>query len=181
LHHGYLHSIIAKSNGVKTVRIIRKRLIPNEEVDISQDEVLIRNSDHIITRWLPIKPRGDIGWGISYLDLNGNRKISAFYGKNGKLMYWYCDIVDVTYLEYSDLYIIKDLLVDVKLVPGQPPEILDLHELEMALKQGLINKEEYALAVRVSKATLELLKHEIPDKIKEILKYGPPVGFEIET
>jgi methyl coenzyme M reductase subunit D len=51
----------------------------------------------------------------------------------------------------------------------------------MALKQGLINKEEYALAVRVSKATLELLKHEIPDKIKEILKYGPPVGFEIET
>ncbi len=163
------------------MRIIRKRLIPNEEVDISQDEVLIRNSDHIITRWFPIKPRGDIGWGISYLDLNGNRKISAFYGKNGKLLYWYCDIVEVAYFESSDLYVIKDLLVDVKLVPGQLPEILDLHELEMALKQGLIDKNEFSLAVNVSKATLELLNHEIPDKIKEILKYGPPVGFVKKT
>jgi predicted RNA-binding protein associated with RNAse of E/G family len=150
-------------------------------VDISQDEVLIRNSDHIITRWFPIKPRGDIGWGISYLDLNGNRKISAFYGKNGKLLYWYCDIVEVAYFESSDLYVIKDLLVDVKLVPGQLPEILDLHELEMALKQGLIDKNEFSLAVNVSKATLELLNHEIPDKIKEILKYGPPVGFVKKT
>lgn len=163
------------------MRIIRKRLIPNEEVDISQDEVIERNNEHIITRWLPIKPRGDIGWGISYLDLSGCRKFSAFYDRKGRFLYWYCDIVTVTYYNNSDTYVIKDLLVDVKMVPGMFPEILDLHELEMAFKSGLISKEEFSLAVNVSKATWELLNNEIPDKIKEILKYGPPVGFEEEA
>ena len=44
---------------------IRKRFIPEEEVDISGDEVLYDDGALIVTRWLPIRARNDIGWGFS--------------------------------------------------------------------------------------------------------------------
>ena len=39
---------------------IRKRFIPEEEVDISGDEVLYDDGALIVTRWLPIRARNDI-------------------------------------------------------------------------------------------------------------------------
>ena len=48
------------------MKMFRKRFIPDEIVDISSDEVLERNENIIITKWTPIKPRGDISGGISY-------------------------------------------------------------------------------------------------------------------
>lgn len=50
-----------------SIRLSEKRFIPDEEVDISGDEVLYDDGNLIVTRWLPIKARNDIGWGFSYI------------------------------------------------------------------------------------------------------------------
>ena len=42
------------------MKLFRKRFIPDEIIDISKDEVIYRDDDLIITKWLPIHPRGDI-------------------------------------------------------------------------------------------------------------------------
>lgn len=159
------------------VRIIRKRIIPSEEVDISADELLQKDENVIITRWFPIKPRNDIGWGISLIDLKENYKISAFYNRNGEFLYWYCDIINVTYISEIDTYVVKDLLVDIRMYPDNVPEILDLDELELAFRNGLIEKNEYCLAIKASLKVVSMLKDEIPLTIMNILKYGPPKGF----
>ncbi|MBR3280485.1 MAG: hypothetical protein IKI57_01385 [Clostridia bacterium] len=42
------------------MKLFRKRFIPNEIIDISKDEVIYRDENLIITKWLPIHPRDDI-------------------------------------------------------------------------------------------------------------------------
>lgn len=159
------------------MKIIRKRIIPHEEVDISADELLIKDNNVIITRWLPIKPRKDIGYGISLLDINSNYKVSAFYDKSAKFLYWYCDIVIVSYNKQTDTYIIKDLLVDVIKYPGQEAKLLDVDELEIAFLNKLISKDEYMLANNVSSLVYRMFNENIPEKIQNLLKYDPPSSF----
>lgn len=42
------------------MRMLRKRFIPNEVIDISSDEILRRDDNLLVTKWLPIHPRGDV-------------------------------------------------------------------------------------------------------------------------
>ena len=90
------------------MKIYRKRFIPDEIVDISSDEVIKRTEDLIVTKWLPIKPREDIGSGVSYTFFKDGYKISEIYNKNGDFIYWYCDIIDYTYEKEQDEYIFID-------------------------------------------------------------------------
>lgn len=159
------------------MRIIRKRIIPSEEVDISADELLVKNEEVIITRWFPIKPRKDIGWGVSLVSLNDNYKVSAFYSKNGEFLYWYCDIIKVTYYCDVDTYIVKDLLVDIRKYPHDTPEILDRDELDLAFRKGLLDDSEYQLALSACNKVVTMLSGRIPVNIVNILDYGPPKGF----
>lgn len=158
--------------------IIRKRLIPMEEIDISSDEVLYYDENVLITRWMPIKPRSDIGWGLSYTCFYSNYKISAFYDKQGIFLYWYCDIISVEYFKKENKYIIKDLLVDLRIKPLCEPEILDLDELEAAFQQELITEEEKKLALRIIEELLYMVKSKhFPPRAFEYKKYSPPKIF----
>ena len=69
------------------MKMYRKRFIPNEIIDISSDEVLERNENIIVTRWKPIKPRQDIGGGISYTFLKRGYKISKIFDNNGEFIF----------------------------------------------------------------------------------------------
>ena len=73
---------------MKKLTVIRKRLIPFEEVDISGDEQLYFDGAVLITRWVPIKPRKDVGWGISHTWVDEGYKVSAVYDRAGKFKYW---------------------------------------------------------------------------------------------
>ena len=62
---------------------IRKRFIPEEEVDISGDEVLYDDGALIVTRWLPIRARNDIGWGFyGYWDIIRSARFSTGPGNS---------------------------------------------------------------------------------------------------
>lgn len=120
------------------MKIYRKRFIPNETIDISQDKVVFQDEKILVTKWIPIKPREDIGSGISYTIFDKGWKISKFFDKKGDFLFWYCDIID--YIFENDVLILIDLLVDVKIdQDGRTYEILDEDELEIAYKNGLID------------------------------------------
>ncbi len=122
--------------------ILRKRYIPSEIIDISGDELLLRDDNLLVTRWKPIKERQDISGGMSFTFLKEGYKVSKFFGASGEFKYWYCDIINVLYEELQDRYTLVDLLVDVKIMPDGQVEVLDLDELAEALEKNIITKEE---------------------------------------
>lgn len=123
------------------MKIFRKRFVPNEIIDISGDEVIYRDNEKLITKWLPIHPRDDIGRGESCVFLKQGWKISKFYRNDGAFKYWYCDIITYEYNEQEDTYILIDLLLDVIVHIDGTYEILDEEELQEALQNGIINQE----------------------------------------
>ncbi len=138
------------------MKIYRKRYIPNEIVDISGDKVEFVSEDLLITSWLPIHPRNDVAFGMSYTYLKKGWKISKFYDKDKNFLYWYCDIIDAQIKDEE--YILVDLLVDIKVYPDGRYEILDEEELDEALNQGLITKEQKEEALNKLSALLETIK-----------------------
>ena len=150
------------------MKIYRKRYIPNEIVDISKDEVVYKDDSLIITKWVPIKPREDFASGMSYAMLDKGWKISRFLNKDGNLEYWYCDIIDYKFEKIDDeeVYTLIDLLVDVKVYEDGRYEVLDLDELDEALKNNLITEDQKSMALNKLNSLLELIKKgEFPPKI----------------
>lgn len=145
------------------MKIYRKRYIPNEIIDISGDKVEFVNEDLLITNWLSIHPRNDVAFGMSYAYLKKGWKISKFYDKDKNFLYWYCDIIDAQIKDEE--YILVDLLVDIKVYPDGRYEILDEEELDEALNEGLITKEQKEEALNKLNALLEIIKKgEFPPK-----------------
>jgi len=127
---------------MKKPKILRKRFIPFETVDISEDELLFRDEELLITRWKTIKPRADFQGGISYTFLKDGLKVGKFYDSNNNFLYWYCDIIEVHRDEESDVYTLVDLLVDIKLMPDGLVKVLDTDELATAIKKSFVTIEQ---------------------------------------
>jgi uncharacterized protein len=140
---------------MKKPSILRTRYIPFETVDISNDELLFRDDELLITKWKAIKPRADISGGISYTFLKEGIKISRFYDGNKKFAYWYCDIIAVKYDSAVDQYTFIDLLLDVKLMPDGKMMVLDSDELAIALEQGLITQEQTCSSLKKMDSILQ--------------------------
>jgi hypothetical protein len=128
--------------------VLRRRYIPAEIVDISDDELLFRNESLLVTKWTAIKPRPDLHGGISFTFLDRGYKIGRFYDGYGKFLYWYCDIIEVDYDKAADTYTINDLLVDIKIMPDGEVRLLDADELAEAVETGLITTAQTSKALR---------------------------------
>ncbi|NLX64080.1 MAG: DUF402 domain-containing protein [Clostridiaceae bacterium] len=151
-------------------KIYRIRYIPPETIDLSSDKILYRDEKHLITKWLPIKPREDITSGISCVFLDKGWKISAFFGQDDKILYWYCDIVNVQFDEDADTYYLYDLLTDIKVMPDGRVEIIDLDELAAAFEENLITNRQLIMSLRQSSSLLNLIYTcSFPEYIREIL------------
>lgn len=122
--------------------MIRKRYEPLEEVDISKDTVLYHEKEKfLITEWKPIKPRKDIGYGKSYTYLSEGYKITEVYDTNGKFIHFYCDIIDYTYNNSENKYVIIDLLADVIIKEDMSYKVVDLDEICDCLNDNRIDIE----------------------------------------
>jgi predicted RNA-binding protein associated with RNAse of E/G family len=124
--------------------------------------------DFIITKWVTLNPRKDISRGISAYYLDKGFKISKVYDKNNKVVYWYCDIIDVCYDKPSDTYTINDLLIDIKIMPDGEIRVLDADELAEAVEKRLISTEQACKALRTLDSLLKLIysKHFPPAECK---------------
>ncbi len=147
-------------------KMLRKRYIPNEIVDISRDEILFIDENLIVTKWKTIKPRNDFSHGVSFTFINIGIKISKFFDKSGTFLYWYCDIINIEYDYKNNTYILTDLLVDVKVLPDGLVNILDCDELAEAFEKNIISKEETCSALKKLHELLNMInKNEFPPKI----------------
>jgi hypothetical protein len=75
-------------------KLYRKRLIPEECVELKDDVVLRCDGDVIVTAWKALHPKRELSRGYSCYYLKRGIKVSKFISADGNLMYWYCDIVD---------------------------------------------------------------------------------------
>ncbi len=158
-------------------RIYRVRYIPSETIDLSSDKLLYRDDKYIITQWNPIKPRNDIKSGISCVFLEKGWKISAFFGHNTEIIYWYCDIIDINYDQESDTYYLNDLLTDIKIMPDGRVEIIDLDELAIAFEESLITNEQLIMSLKQSNSLLDLIyARNVPQQMREIILNHTGIG-----
>src|SRR5574344_2072196 len=90
--------------------LFRKRIIPEECVQLEGDTILYMDDEIIVTKWNALKPKKDLHHGYSCYFLKEGYKVSKFYTVDNALMYWYCDIIDYEYNEADNTYIFTDLL-----------------------------------------------------------------------
>jgi predicted RNA-binding protein associated with RNAse of E/G family len=159
-------------------KIYRIRYIPPETIDLSSDKLLYRDNKYLITKWIPIKPRNDIKSGISCVFLEKGWKISAFFGQDNEIIYWYCDIVDINFDKKADIYYLYDLLTDIKIMPDGRVEIIDLDELAIAFENNLITREQLIMSLKQSSSLLDLIyTHNFPECIRKIINRLTGIGL----
>jgi len=119
------------------VKLYRRRYIPDEIVELKDDEIVYSNPDIIITKWQVLKPRDDFSSGISYYFLDKGFKISKFFKPSGDLHYIYCDIIEYEYRKADNAFVFNDLLVDVIIHNDGSVQVMDIGELTIALDTAL--------------------------------------------
>ena len=148
-------------------RLIRKRLIPFEEVLLDKDEIIFMNDDVIVTRWEALKPKAGFTSGMSCYYINKGWKISKFIDKKGNLVYYYCAIIETCFDRKSNTYVFTDLLADVIIYENGFVKVLDLGEVPDAMDSGVISIELVKSALtRLDKLLCEIYS----GKFKELIK-----------
>lgn len=151
------------------MKMFRKRFIPEEIVDISNDEILYNDDNIIVTKWLPIKPRNDISGGTSFTFKNEGIKVSKFLDGDSNFNKWYCDIVEYKYNSLRDEHLWIDLLVDVVADENWHYDVIDLDELAMAYKLKLITADVLCDALeKLNNLLAQIKSGELQEKIKKI-------------
>lgn len=119
--------------------LYRRRLIPDECFLLKDDVILECNENRIVTSWDAIRPKKDLHHGYSCYFLKEGFKVSKFYYEDGRLLYWYCDIVDYDYFPMDNKLIVTDLLADVIIYPDGYVKVVDLDELVTALDSNTLS------------------------------------------
>ena len=140
-----------------SLRLYRKRYIPNESILLKDDQILLAKDNLIVTRWKTLKPRKDICFGYSAYFINKGFKVSKMYNADKELVYWYCDIIDTTYYPETNSYIFQDLLADVLVYPDGSVKVLDLDEVSDLLDEGVIDASIVSKALRFLNDLLQII------------------------
>lgn len=162
--------------------LYRRRFIPDELICLKDDVVLAMKDDLIITKWVTLHPRKDISRGVSAYYLDKGYKISKVYNVEGKVVYWYCDIIQAKKDDNKNTVIIEDLLIDVLLYEDGTLRIMDLNELCDATDQGLITQAEATHALRTLDSLLNTIYQgdfkSLQAPVNEIENSNPLPSFE---
>ena len=156
------------------IRLYRKRFIPDQTDCLDKDEIIGISDNRLITRWRAIKPRGDIGAGVSCYYIDKNIKVSKIYDAAGDFKYYYCDIIETERNADGD-YIFSDLLLDVIIYADGSVKVIDAAEVADALDLGLI---DVRLAKKALRALDYLLNEIYEGRFKELSKPADEVETE---
>ncbi len=120
--------------------LYRRRIIPDECIELKDDRILRCDEDVIVTAWRALHPKPDLDHGYSAYFLKEGIKVSQFRLADESLLYWYCDIVDYEFNDSGTRLTATDLLADVVIYPDGFVKVLDLDELAEAAKNKLIDE-----------------------------------------
>ncbi len=152
------------------VRLYRKRLIPEECIELKDDEILRLDENIIVTRWKILKPRNDFAAGLSCYFLKKGIKVSKILKKDGSLYRWYCDIIKTDYDPAEQTYLFTDLLADVIIQPDGTVQVVDLDELAMADEKGMITRAELRMSLIQLNDLLGLIYSDEFDSLKTAIE-----------
>ena len=144
---------------MKEFSLYRKRIIPDECILLKNDHIVSFENNRRVTTWSALHPKKDLHHGISCYFLEHGIKVSKFYYEDGRLLYWYIDIITHSWNEDKSSLTVIDLLADVLIYPDGFVKVVDLDELVTAL-------ECRSLSLDTLKASLRQL-----DKLLHII-YG---------
>ena len=132
--------------------LFRRRLIPEECIELKNDVIIHCNEDVIVTSWRALHPKPDLDHGYSAYFLKEGIKVSRFLHADGSLLYWYCDIVRYDFEKEANRLTVTDLLADVLVYPDGFTKVLDLDELVEASEHGLLTEAElHSVLLRVNR------------------------------
>ncbi len=138
-----------------TVKLYRRRYIPDEIVYLKDDIILKKDDDIIVTKWNVLKPRTDFTHGVSCYYIKEGFKISRFIDSKDKPLYWYCDIIDTEIK--NDTYIFNDLLIDIKVYDNGFVKVMDLDEVGRSIRNNVPEREMLALAAERADRLLNII------------------------
>lgn len=148
-----------------TIRLYRRRYIPDETIELKDDRILHIDPDIIVTSWDVLKPRRDIDHGLSVYYIKKGFKISKVYNAVQELVYWYCDIIETEHNAADNAYIFHDLLIDILIYPDKHVEVVDLDEFADFTEQQCLPAQLLAKALR---RTNNLLKYIYEGRFEEL-------------
>lgn len=141
-----------------SVRLFRKRYIPEECVELKKDRILFADKECLVTSWNVLKSRSDFASGISLFLFDKKWKITRVAKADGSLYHWYCDIMDVHITKDTEndctTYLMEDLLIDIVIEADDSVHVLDLDEAAEAFTKGLITGDTLTLALHAADALL---------------------------
>jgi predicted RNA-binding protein associated with RNAse of E/G family len=86
--------------------------------------------------------------------------LSAF-DKHGELVQWYIDIVESMGIDERGVPWYHDLYLDIVVAPNGETQLLDVDELDEALRQGKITSGQYNFAWQQASALLDALETDL--------------------
>lgn len=152
---------------MESVNLYRRRIIPEEYIKLENDHILYQDQSIIVTKWNTLRPKKVLHHGVSCFYLDKGWKVSKFMDQKGKLICWYCDIIEYEYSPETNSYIFTDLLADVLIYPDQSVHVVDLDELADASEQGLITSRQLEKALRQLNELLSVIYKGNFDKLKK--------------
>jgi len=87
---------------------------------------------------------------LQYVPLDENYTLTAFFDENNKLIQWYFDITYKNGMGDDGIPYYDDLYLDIVILSPSEVFLLDQDELDEALDQEVISKEQYDLACNTS-------------------------------
>lgn len=141
-------------SSLKNIRLYRKRYIPNENILLKHDTILLQNDNFIVTRWDALKPRPDIARGVSAYFIKEGIKVSKVYTHANEVLHWYCDIIDTEHEPDSPVYIFQDLLIDILVYENGMVKIMDLDEVADMLDIGKLDVKKASKALHTANKLL---------------------------
>ena len=152
-----------------TIKLYRKRYLPNESVFLKDDNIVFADEKLIITSWKTLKPRKDISYGYSAYFIEEGFKVSKMFHEDGHLVYWYCDIIDTEYTAETNTYVFQDLLADVLIYPDGSVQVVDLDEIADLLDKGIIDAATASKALRTLNHLLTLIYEGSFSKFQQVV------------
>lgn len=139
------------------MRLFRRRLIPDEIVELRDDEVLFGDEEMVVTKWHTLKPKLEFSHGASCCFVKEGYKVGKVYTHENEFLRYYCDIVSVSKGLAADVLIITDLLVDVIVEKDGSVRVDDLDQVVVAHKSGLLLTNELHEALDATDRLLKII------------------------
>ncbi len=85
----------------------------------------------------------------------------AAFDEQGELVQWYIDVIGGSGLDERGIPYYEDLYLDIVISPQGEPLVLDVEELDQALKRGEVSPVEYDFAWRIVSSLLTALEEDL--------------------